>query len=129
MTTAASLFVRLCLDEDVHPDVAAAVRKHGFDAISVHELGRRGRSDPEQLAYAAADSRALFTFNTADFLRLHREWIEQGRAHAGIIVATQAPVGEITRRLLGLLNRVTADEMGGQVYWLPRIQSPRAHYD
>lgn len=122
MTTAAALFVRLCLDEDVHPDVAAAVRKHGFDAISVHELGRRGRSDPEQLAYAATDGRALFTFNTADFLRLHREWIEQGRAHAGIIVATQAPVGEITRRLLGLLNRVTADEMGGQIYWLPSFK-------
>ena len=47
----------------------------------------------------------------ADFLRLHRAWIEQGRPHGGIIVAEQAAVGETTRRLLKLLNRVTLDGM------------------
>lgn len=122
MAESAVLFIRLLLDEDVSPAVAVAVRRRGFDAISVHELGRRGRSDLEQLAHAAADDRALFTFNAADFLRLHREWIEQGRPHGGIIVAEQAAVGETTRRLLKLLNRVTADEMHSQIYWLPGVR-------
>ena len=121
MAEAAPLFIRLYLDEDVAPVVAAALRRRGFDAISVHDLARWGRSDREQLAYAAADGRALFTFNAADFLRLHREWLASGRSHGGIIVAEQAPVGEITRRLLKLLNRVTADEMCGQIYWLPGV--------
>lgn len=119
MAESAALFIRLYLDEDVSPAVAVAIRRRGFDAISVHELGRWGRSDSEQLAYAAADDRTLFTFNTADFLRLHREWIAEGRPHGGIIVAEQAVVGETTRRLLKLLNRVTVDEIRSQVYWLP----------
>lgn len=112
------LFIRLYLDEDVHPGVAAAMRTRSFDAISAHELGRWGRSDAEQLAYAAADVRALFTFNASDFFQLHREWIRADRSHWGIILSGQAPIGEITRRLLRLLNRVTADEMRNQLYWL-----------
>ena len=79
MAESAARFIRLYLDEDVAPAVAVAIRRRGFDAISVHELGRRGQSDSEQLAHAAADDQTLFTFNAADFLRLHRAWIEQGR--------------------------------------------------
>jgi len=112
------LFIRLYLDEDVQRGVAAALRGRGFDAISAHEVGRWGRSDAEQLAYAAADQRALFTFDAADFLRLHRRWIESGRPHGGISVSAQAPIGEVARRLLNLLNRVAADEMRDQIYWL-----------
>ncbi len=122
MTGSAALFIRLYLDEDVPPAVATALRRRGFDAVSAHETARWGRTDPEQLAYAAADGRALFTFNAADFLRLHREWLACGRPHGGIIIAEQSPVGEITRRLLKLLNRVTADEMCGQIYWLPGVR-------
>lgn len=112
------LFIRLYLDDDVHRGVAAALRLRGFDAVSVHDLGRWGYSDDDQLTYATASRRALFTFNTADFLQLHRAWIEAGRPHWGIIVSEQLPVGEATRRLLRLLNRVTADEMRDQLYWL-----------
>lgn len=120
MAAPSPLFIRLYTDEDVHRAVAVALRMRGFDAVSVHEGGRWGLSDAEQLAYAAADKRALFTFNAVDFLHLHREWIGAGRSHWGIIVSEQLPTGEVTRRLLQLLNRVTADEMRGQVYWLQK---------
>ena len=73
----------------------------------------------EQLALAADQQSALFTFNTVDFLLLHRAWLATGRIHWGIIVCEQLPPGETIRRLLHLLNRVTADEMRNQVYWLP----------
>ena len=118
MAAAPPLFIRLYLDEDVHRGVAAALRVRRFDAIGAHEVGRWGLCDAEQLAYAAADQRALFTFNASDFLRLHREWLGTGWPHWGIIVSEQAPIGEVTRRLLNLLNRVTADEIRDQVYWL-----------
>lgn len=121
MAEPAARFIRLCLDEDVPPAVAVALRRRGFDAVSGHERGRRGRTDPEQLAYAAGDGGALFTFNAADFLRLHRDWIDSGHTHSGIIVAEQAPVGQLTRRLLKLLNSITADEMRNQIYWLPGV--------
>lgn len=112
------LFIRLYLDEDVHKRVASALRLRHFDVFSAHDLQRWGLSDEEQLTYAAAEGRALFTYNTSDFLRLHLDWLQRGREHAGIIISDQLAIGEIVHRLLNLLNRVTADEMRNQLHWL-----------
>ena len=38
--------------------------------------------------------------------------------HHYIIVSDQLPIGEVTRRLLNLINQVTAGEMRNQLYWL-----------
>ncbi len=112
------LFVRFYLDEDVHKRVALALRLRHFDAISVHETGRRGLRDDEQLALAATDGRVLVTYNTADFIRLHLAWVQHGRAHSGIVVSDQVSVSETTKRLLQFANRVSADEAKNQLYWL-----------
>jgi Domain of unknown function (DUF5615) len=110
--------IRLYLDEDVHKRVAVALRLRNFDAVSTHEVGGWGRSDEDQLAFAATQGRAIFTFNTPDFLRLHMDWLRGNREHSGIIVSDQIAIGETVRRLLNLLNRVTADEMRNQLRWL-----------
>ena len=118
MNPESPLFARLYLDEDVHRRVAVALQLRGFDAVSAHQLGRWGLTDEEQLAYAAAEGRALFSYNAADYLRLHLEWMRLGKQHAGIVISEQLPVGETARRLLLFLNRVSADELRNQVYWL-----------
>jgi hypothetical protein len=112
------LFIRLYLDEDVHRRVAAALRLRRFDAISAHEVGRWALSDEEQLNYATAEGRTLFTYNTSHYLRLHLDWLTQGQQHMGIIISDQLPIGETIRRLLNLLNQVTADEMRNEIRWL-----------
>jgi hypothetical protein len=61
VTPEAPLFCRLYLDEDVHRRVASALRLRNFDAVSAHEVERWGLSDEEQLSYAAAKGRVLFT--------------------------------------------------------------------
>jgi predicted nuclease of predicted toxin-antitoxin system len=114
----ASLFIRLYLDEDVQKRVAPALRLRGFDATNVHELQRKGLSDEEQLELATTEGRTIFTYNTSDFLKLHLDWVRLTKEHAGIIVSDQLPIGEVTRRLLNLINQVTADEMRNQIYWL-----------
>jgi hypothetical protein len=118
MDTEPPLFIRLYLDEDVHKRVAAALRLRRFDAISAHEVGRWGLSDEEQLTNAAAEGRVLFTYNASDYLQVHRNWLGRGQEHSGIIVSDQLPIGETIRRLLNLLNQVTADEMRNQIRWL-----------
>jgi hypothetical protein len=112
------LFIRLYLDEDVHKRLATALRLRQFDVTSVHELGRKGLSDEAQLQFATQEGRALFTYNVADFVQLHLDWLARGQTHAGIILSDQLPLGETLRRLLRLLNHITADEMRGQAYWL-----------
>jgi hypothetical protein len=114
----APLFVRLYLDEDVHRRVASALRLRHFDVVSAHEVQRWGLSDEEQLSYAAAEGRALFTYNAADYLLLHLDWLRTGREHQGIVISDQLPIGETVRRLLSLLNRVAADEMRNELRWL-----------
>jgi hypothetical protein len=122
MTPESHLFIRLYLDEDVHKRIASALRLRRFDAVSAHEVGRWGLRDAEQLTYAATEGRALFTYNTPDYLRLHLAWLQRGQEHYGIIVSDQLPIGETVRRLLNLLNRVTADEMRNQIRWLQAFQ-------
>ena len=118
MSDEVSLFIRLYLDEDVQKRVAPALRLRGFDATNAHELHRKGLSDEEQLSFSVAERRAIFTYNTSDFLKLHLEWLRLTKEHAGIIVSDQLPMGDVTRRLLNLINQVTADEMRNQIYWL-----------
>ena len=97
--------LRLFLDEDVHAALAAALRKRGHDAIHALEEKRLGLSDESQLNFATEENRCLVTFNVGDFVRLHNQWIDGSREHAGIIVSKQLPVGEALRWLLALLQK------------------------
>ena len=103
------LSARLFLDEDVHPSLAEALRGHGFDAVHAGEVGRRAYTDAEQLAFAAAELRVLVTHNRRDFLALARQWWDRDDHHAGIVYARQTPVGELLRRLLRLLDELSAE--------------------
>lgn len=78
--------MRYVLDEDVNPEVAIIARGLGLDVTSVHEVGRRGWSDPEQLEFARVDGRIFITRNRDDFLRLARAAFASGQPCAGVLV-------------------------------------------
>src|SRR5262245_8970125 len=71
---------------DLSPRVVALLRERGFDATGAHAVGQAGRSDLEQLRYAAQDGRCLITRNVTDFLELIRSLINRQESHAGIIL-------------------------------------------
>lgn len=50
--------------------VAESARGPGLDAVSVHEIGRRGFGAAEQLDFAARDDRVFPTRNRDDFILL-----------------------------------------------------------
>jgi predicted nuclease of predicted toxin-antitoxin system len=107
--------VRLLLNEQVNPRVAAELRRKGYDVATVNDLGTRGVSDPQQLAAAAAERRALVTYNIADFQKLLIEWSERGLTHWGIIFVSertisQRSVGPLARALELLLKDFRDDE-------------------
>jgi len=85
--------VKLILDEDLSPEVVRQLRRQKIDAVSVHEVGRRGLSDRGQLVLAADDGRCLVTRNRNDFIRLTQEFFARGQAHAGVLIVpwTYAP--------------------------------------
>lgn len=45
---------------------AKTLRERGFDALTTAEVGMLGKSDPEQLEFAAAQGRAILTYNVRD---------------------------------------------------------------
>ena len=106
-----ALFVAIYTDADVHGKLSVKVREKGFDARSAYEEHNDGLNDEQQLEYAAAHSRAIVTHNAKHFEPLYRKWQEAGKHHSGIIISQKVGLGEMLKRILRLLNRVTADEM------------------
>lgn len=112
------LFVDLYLDEDVNVLVADLVRARGFNAVTTQEAGRKGTSDADQLTFAASQQWTLLTHNRNDFEELAQEYFAAGKSHSGIIIATRRVPHEIARRLLVILNHVTADEVINQIRYI-----------
>lgn len=112
------LFTELYTDEDVDVLLADLLRARGFKATTTVEAGKTGSSDEEQLAYAVSIESALLTHNRVDFERLARRYFSEGREHFGIIIAARRPIQELLRRVLAILNQVTADEMKNQVRYI-----------
>jgi len=112
------LFISVYLDEDVSVLLATLLRSRAYVAMTTQEAGHTGRSDAEQLAFATNGLMAILTHNRDDFEILARDYIASGRNHCGIIVAVRRPPYDIARRLLALLDRVTADEMDNQLLYI-----------
>jgi hypothetical protein len=113
--------VSFYLDEDAQDnDLIHALRLHGVDVVKAWAVGMRQRKDEEHLLFATAQGRVLFGFNVGDYLRLHTEFLTQGRSHAGIVLAKQQvySVGEQMRRLLRLVGAKSAEEMKDGIEFL-----------
>ena len=97
-----------------------ALRARGCDVETAFEAGMIERGDNEHLRYATSRGRALFTCNVGDFCRLHKEALEEGRAHAGIVVEPQQlrPVGSQLRALLALMGEISAEQLENRLEFL-----------
>ncbi len=109
---------RLYLDEDVHSAVATGLKRRGFNVLTTIEAGCSGTADDEQFAFAAAEGRVLVTFNRGDFARLHGEYLDQGRKHAGIVVSRQAPPGQVVRAIAKLVGARDVSDFVNTLFWL-----------
>mgnify|MGYP001580413307 CR=1 FL=1 len=113
--------VRLYVDEDASESaVVLGLRARGVDLVTTFEVGRLGTSDESQLAFAAEDGRAIYTFNARDFVRLHREILESGREHAGIVIIPEQrySIGEKIRRLASFVQATGSGTMRNRIEFL-----------
>lgn len=112
------LFGSLYLDEDVSVLVGALLRAHGLDAKTALEAEMLGRSDAEQLAFAVGEGRVMVTHNRCDFEELAEAYRRADRHHHGIVIAVHRPERETVRRLVVLLDRLTADELERRLLYI-----------
>jgi len=112
------LFIELYLDEDVSVLLAKLLIARGYDVVTALDAGMLGKDDPEQLRYAALKERCILTHNREHFEEIHRYYIKNSLHHHGIIIATRKPVYELMRRVLAILNKLTADEMENNLIYI-----------
>lgn len=104
--------MKLLLDEMLSPVIARELRKRGHDVESVAgNPGREAMSDPQVLAVARAEHRAVVTDNLRDYRPLHHEAIVPGGdGHFGMIFMpgtyrrTKADIGRIIAALEAILT-------------------------
>jgi predicted nuclease of predicted toxin-antitoxin system len=112
-----SIFASLYMDEDMSALVARLLRSRGLDVTTVPEQSTLGKTDSEQLEFAASLGRCLVTHNRVDFERLHLQFIEEGKEHCGIIVVPQKTAYEVVQRVGILVNTLTVDSINNQLLY------------
>jgi hypothetical protein len=97
-----------------------------MDVTNAVDAGHAGTPDVVQLERATAVGRVLFTYNVGDFLALHTRLRQEGRSHAGMILAVQQrySVGEQMRRILRMNRERSSEAMKNRAEflssWSPR---------
>jgi predicted nuclease of predicted toxin-antitoxin system len=56
--------IQFHLDENVDPDIALALRRHGIDVTTSREMNLLGQPDEVQLAFACEQGRVIVTHDT-----------------------------------------------------------------
>jgi len=97
--------LRFLLDEDLSPRIAQTARGLGLDVVSVHEIGRRGLSDYDQLTRAAADDRVFVTRNRDDFIHWTREFYKGLLPHPGVLIVSRGIPPDKPERVAHALSR------------------------
>jgi hypothetical protein len=110
--------MKLLLDEMLSPAIARELRSRGHDVESVAgNPDREALSDPEVLALARAEHRAVVTNNLRDFRPLHHEAVTPGGGgHFGMIFMpgsyrrTRADTGRIVAALEAILAQYPGEK-------------------
>jgi predicted nuclease of predicted toxin-antitoxin system len=110
--------IKLYLDEDISHTVAEVLRSRGYDVISAHEVGMRGKTDGEQLDHAIENKRLLITFNAKHFAPLVKKLYEEEREHFGIVVSNQINLSEMVKLIIEMLKVCKVDNLKNSLVWL-----------
>ncbi|MBZ8183232.1 DUF5615 family PIN-like protein [Oscillatoria salina] len=111
----------LYLDEDAsRGDLIKALRNANIDLITTSEADNLSCSDLEQLVWATANNKVIYTYNMGDYCRLHTIYMVESREHTGIIVAERQSysIGEQLRGLQRLVLAISAESIRNQLVFL-----------
>jgi hypothetical protein len=114
--------VRWLADENFPgPIVRGLIRRApALDIVRAQDSGLQGRDDPEVLAWAAANGRAVLTRDYSTLLASAHERIENGELCPGVFAMRRGPaVGIMVEEILVIEQCSEAVEWENQVVFLP----------
>ena len=110
--------LRLLADENFNGDIVRALllRQPDLDIIRVQDVGLAGMSDPDILAWAAANNRIILTHDRATLPDYAFERLAIGDRLPGVFILNDRfPTGDATREIL-LVNACSE-----QLEWTDRV--------
>ncbi len=101
--------------------VGRALAESGYDVRALDsEPQLEGLPDSQVLELAAVESRILVTANIRDFEPLIREWVEEERSHAGVILVPHSVPNEAFGVLISGIQNTLGDT--NQENWVDRVE-------
>jgi predicted nuclease of predicted toxin-antitoxin system len=110
--------LKLYLNENLSWRIAKALREYGYDVVSSEEAAMNETDDATQLAFAVSEQRAIVTNNIRDFVELDEHYTTEHKPHYGILLTTKCSFALLIKRLRNVLERIPAEEMMNQTWWL-----------
>lgn len=116
--------MRFKIDENLHPDVALAIRSRGHDALTVRDQDLRGRPDSEIASVCRAEGRGLVTLDL-DFADVRHYPPED---FAGLVVLRLRDESRIhvLKVLTGILDLMEHESPIGKL-WIVEAHRVRIH--
>ncbi len=113
--------LRFLVDEDLNGAIVRELRRKlpEIDLTRVQDVGRSGRSDPANLAFAAEEGRILLTHDKR-LVRFVRERLRAGQRMPGVVIVHQeAPFGQVIQDLMDLSLLSLDGEWEARVLFVP----------
>jgi predicted nuclease of predicted toxin-antitoxin system len=119
--------LRFYTDSHIAQAVAIQLRARGIDVVRCQDVGLDDASDPEHLAYAINEARALITKDD-DFLVLHRSYLDNQQTHFGIFYCpdrNSSAIGRIVKTCAEYFDLIDGgagtleDDIQNRVIYIP----------
>jgi predicted nuclease of predicted toxin-antitoxin system len=114
--------IRLLADENFRYAIFQGLRERApnLDIIRVQDVGFANTDDPLILAWAAQENRIVLTHDANTMTDFAYERVRAGQGMSGVIeVSLKVPIGKAIEEILILDTCTEADELEGQVIYLP----------
>ena len=110
--------ISIYTDEDVDVLIKPLLHAKGLSVFTALDEGMLEKSDKEQLEHAIKLECVFLTHNRVHFEKLSSEFLEKGKGHYGVIVATRRNIYELARRIARLLKLHTAENIKNQLWYI-----------
>lgn len=114
--------IKLLADENLDNTIIRGLLRQNpdIDIVRVQDIGLSGEDDPIVLEWAANEERVLLTHDVATITRYAYERLTKNLSMPGVIeIRTDTPIGRVIEDLFMILECGTADDLDGQIYYLP----------
>ena len=96
----------LYLNENIPLRLVDLLLNAKINAVHTVKVGNQGIDDESQLQYATDKDFILVSHNRRHFRRLHREWLQKGKHHCGILVIGCAEPERLADRIRRFFEEV-----------------------